>query len=105
RELRRQAGPASLPSPQDHERRDRVSDGIVARLRAPLAGRADFSAVLEPGWTSMSPAELARRPVSVAGRSGNLGDLFELSGEACGRIRFEGDLRLADRLAAGLVEG
>jgi formylmethanofuran dehydrogenase subunit C len=82
-----------------------VSDGIVARLRASLAGRADFSGVLETGWTSMSPADLARRPVSVAGRPATLGDLFELSGEANGRIRFEGDLRLADRLAAGLVEG
>jgi formylmethanofuran dehydrogenase subunit C len=82
-----------------------VSDGIVARLRAPLTGRADLGEALGPGWGSMSPVDLARRPVRVGGRSATLGDLFEVSGVPGGRIRFEGDLRQVDRLAAGLAEG
>jgi formylmethanofuran dehydrogenase subunit C len=53
----------------------------------------------------MDPAELARRPVGLGVRSVSLGDLFDLSGRASGCIRFEGDLRQADRLAAGLAEG
>jgi formylmethanofuran dehydrogenase subunit C len=34
-----------------------------------------------------------------------LGDLFDLTGQPEGRIRFVGDLQNADRLAAGLSEG
>jgi formylmethanofuran dehydrogenase subunit C len=82
-----------------------VTDGIIARLREPLAARADLGDALASGWGVLGPAELARRPVRVNGRAGFLGDLFDLSGQTAGRIRFEGDLRRADRLAAGLTEG
>jgi formylmethanofuran dehydrogenase subunit C len=82
-----------------------VSTGIVARLRAPLTGRADLGEVLGSGWGSRSAADLARRPVRLGGSSATLGDLFDLSGPASGTIRFEGDLRQVDRLAAGLAEG
>ena len=82
-----------------------MSDGIVARLRAPLAGRTDLGGMLPAGWTGLGADELARRPVGVAGRAAAAGDLFELGGTAAGRIRFEGALAGADRIAAGLAEG
>ncbi len=82
-----------------------MSDGIVARLRAPLEGRADLAEALPPGWTSLGPAELARRPARVAGRSAALGDLFDLRGDPAGRIRFEGAVGAADRIGAGLAHG
>jgi len=82
-----------------------VSDGIVARLRAPLTVRADLGEVLVPGWASLGPADLANRPVRLDGRSARLGDLFDVSGQPAGRIRFDGDLRQADCLATGLSEG
>jgi formylmethanofuran dehydrogenase subunit C len=82
-----------------------VSNGVVARLRAPLTERADLGEVLGAGWGSMSPADLARRPVRMGGRAATFGDLFEVGGQAGGSIRLEGDLRQVDRLAAGLTEG
>jgi formylmethanofuran dehydrogenase subunit C len=83
-----------------------VSDGIVASLRAPIRGRADFGAVLAGSWSALSAVELARRTVVLDGEApAPLGDLFALSGAPSGRIRFEGDLRAGDRLGAGLSEG
>ncbi len=82
-----------------------MSEGIIARLRAPLSGRADLGEVLTPGWVTLGPGDLAVRPVRIDGRLAAVGDLFDLSGQPAGRIRFEGDLRHADRLAAGLAEG
>ena len=83
-----------------------MSGGTVARLRAPLRQRADFSEVLAGNWAALSETELAQRPVYLA-RDGRmpLGEIFDLKGEPAGRIRFEGDLELADRLAVGLTEG
>ncbi len=82
-----------------------MSDGILARLRTPLTERADLGEVLGAGWGSLSPAELARRPVRMGGRTATFGDLFELGGQAAGSIRLQGDLRQVDRLAAGLADG
>jgi formylmethanofuran dehydrogenase subunit C len=83
-----------------------VSDGIVASLRSPLRGRADFGEVLAGSWGGLSAADLARRPVILdGGATAALGDLFSLSGTPAGLIRLEGDLRGADRLGAGLSEG
>jgi formylmethanofuran dehydrogenase subunit C len=84
-----------------------VSDGLVVRLKAPLPGRADFSDTLAGGWSSLSAADLARRPIRLDGESrlAALGDLFDVRGEPAGRIRLEGDLTLGDRLGAGLSEG
>ena len=81
-----------------------MSEGLIARLRAPLRGRADLSEILSTGWTSLKAAELARRPVR-AEEPLTVGELFDVSGEPGGRIRFEGDLALADRVGAGLSEG
>jgi formylmethanofuran dehydrogenase subunit C len=83
-----------------------VSTGLVARLKTPLGQRADFSDVLAGSWTTLSAGELAQRPVYLQ-QDGEapLGDLFELKGEPRGRIRFLGDLTLADRIGAGLSEG
>jgi formylmethanofuran dehydrogenase subunit C len=83
-----------------------VSGGLVARLRSALAERGDFGEVLSQPWSTLSARELADRPVYLE-RSGRVrfGDLFELTGEPGGRIRFGGDLRNADRLGAGLNEG
>lgn len=78
--------------------------GLVARVRTP--GLADFSAVLAGAWTALGPAELARRPVAVAGRGDvPLGDLCDVSGTADGTIRFTGDVGQIVRLGAGLGEG
>lgn len=83
-----------------------MSDGIVASLRAPIRGRADLGAVLAGSWGALAPAELARRTVLLDGEHpAPFGDLFTLSGTPAGLIRLEGDLRAADRVAAGLSEG
>lgn len=83
-----------------------MSDGIVASLRAPIRGRADFGQVLAGSWTGLPPVELARRTVLLDGESpAPLGDLFDITGTPAGAMRFEGDLRAADRLGAGLAEG
>ena len=67
---------------------------------------ADLSEALPAGWTTLSAAELARRPVFVAaGNAASLGDLFDLAGTPAGSIRFEGDLSNASRIGAGLAEG
>ena len=83
-----------------------MSDGVVARLRAPLKQRADFTEVLTGPWSALSPRELAQRRVYLESDGAvALGDMFELKGEPSGRIRFTGDLLMADRLGAGLTEG
>jgi formylmethanofuran dehydrogenase subunit C len=83
-----------------------VSDGIVASLRASIRGRADLGEVLAGDWTALPAAELARRPVTLDGdASATLGDLFELSGNSTGLVRFEGELGSVDRMAAGLSAG
>ena len=80
--------------------------GIVARLTAPLPGPADFGAVLAGDWTALPAAELARRPVELAGRDAvPLGELCSVSGESDGSIRFEGDFHAARRLGAALTGG
>jgi formylmethanofuran dehydrogenase subunit C len=79
--------------------------GLVARLTAP-AEPADFSAVLAGAWAALAPADLARRPVVVAGRGElPLGDVCEVTGTPDGTIRFTGDLGRVTRLGAGLTEG
>ncbi len=83
-----------------------MSEGIVASLRAPIRGRADLGDVLAGSWSGLTPADLARRTVVLDGDApAPLGDLFAVSGTPAGTVRFEGDLRAADRLAAGLSEG
>ena len=42
-----------------------MSTGLVARLKAPLRQRADFSRVLVGSWTTLSAGELAQRPVHL----------------------------------------
>jgi formylmethanofuran dehydrogenase subunit C len=83
-----------------------VSDGITARLRAALEQTADFSEVLTGAWGALEAGELAEHRVSILGGGAvALGDLFEVTGHAGGRIRFTGDLSKANRLGAGLSEG
>jgi formylmethanofuran dehydrogenase subunit C len=83
-----------------------VSDGLVARLRAPLAGDADLGEVLAGPWASLEPGALARRQVYLGGMSrATFGDLFDVTGHPGGRIQFSGDLSNANRLGAGLAEG
>lgn len=83
-----------------------MSDGIIARLRSTLEKPTDFSEVLAGSWGALEAGELAARRVSMAGDgSVTLGDLFEVTGQAGGRIRFTGDLSRAHRLGAGLSEG
>lgn len=83
-----------------------MSKGLVARLKAPLGQRADFSEVLAGSWTALGASELARRPVYLdRDEPVPLGEIFEVKGEPTGCIRFVGNLELVDRLAAGLIEG
>jgi formylmethanofuran dehydrogenase subunit C len=79
--------------------------GLTAKLRAPLPA-ADCSAVFGGLWTAAPAADLARRPVLVAGRGAvPLGELCELSGEPDGSVRLVGDWHQAGRVGAGLTEG
>ena len=80
--------------------------GLVARAKAPLKQRADFAEVLAESWTTLPAAEMARRPVYLE-RDGQvqLGELFDLSGDPDGRIRFSGEMESVDRLGAGLSQG
>ena len=80
--------------------------GLVAQLRTPLRQRVDFSEALAGHWTGLSARDLAARPVYLeADGPARLGELFDIKGEPNGSIRFEGDLELVDKLAAGLSEG
>jgi formylmethanofuran dehydrogenase subunit C len=83
-----------------------VSAGLEARLKVALQQRADFSEVLAEPWTTLQASQMAQRPVFLE-REGRvlLGDLFSLTGEPGGRIRFAGNLELADRIGAGLSQG
>jgi formylmethanofuran dehydrogenase subunit C len=83
-----------------------MSGGLLARLKSGLTERGDFGEVLSSPWATLSAREVAERPVYLE-RTGRvrLGDLFELTGEAGGKIRFAGSLSNADRVAAGLTEG
>jgi formylmethanofuran dehydrogenase subunit C len=83
-----------------------MSDGIVARLRAPLKAPTDLSEALGGEWTALPPLELARRPLTPGdSKTAAVGDLFEVTGTPSGRIRFEGDLTNANGLGAGLMQG
>lgn len=83
-----------------------MTDGLVARLRSALQQRADFADVLAGSWASLSLRDLAERPVYLESDGPvALGEMFELTGEPKGRIRFTGDLALADRLGAGMTDG
>ena len=80
--------------------------GLAVKLRASLETAADCSAVLAGAWSGITPADLARRPVGLAGRgSVPLGELCELTGTPDGSVRFVGEWGRADRLGAGLAEG
>ena len=83
-----------------------MSDGLVAQLKAPLPERGDFGEILVQPWAALPAREMAERPVYLE-RQGRvpLGDLFDITGEPNGHIRFVGDLQNADRLGAGLSEG
>jgi formylmethanofuran dehydrogenase subunit C len=83
-----------------------VSGGLIAQLKAALSQRGDFGEVLAQPWAALSAREMADRPVYLE-REGRvrLGDLFDITGEPEGRIRFVGDLQKADRLGAALNEG
>jgi formylmethanofuran dehydrogenase subunit C len=80
--------------------------GLQVKLRTALDVAADCSAVLAGPWGRLAAADLARRPVALAGRGPvPLGELCEVSGDPDGRVRFVGDWRRAARLGAGLAEG
>ena len=79
---------------------------MVATLKTPLRQRVACAEILSGSWTHLSARELAGRPVYLE-RDGQvaLGEIFELRGVPGGRIRFVGNLELADGFAAGLSEG
>jgi formylmethanofuran dehydrogenase subunit C len=83
-----------------------VSQGLTARLTSPLRQRADFAEVLAEPWAALAALAIAERPVylELDGRV-TLGDLFEITGSPGEEIRFQGDLKLADRLGSGLSAG
>jgi formylmethanofuran dehydrogenase subunit C len=62
--------------------------------------------VLAGSWIGLGAGDIARRPVSIAGRAVvPLGELCEVTGEPNGSVRFVGDWGRATRLGAGLTEG
>jgi formylmethanofuran dehydrogenase subunit C len=79
---------------------------MVATLRVPLRQRVGCAEILSGSWTHLSALELAARPVYLE-RDGQvaLAEIFELKGAPSGRIRFVGNLELADGFGAGLSEG
>jgi formylmethanofuran dehydrogenase subunit C len=80
--------------------------GLRVTLRETPDAPADCSAVLAGKWMGLSAGDLARRPVSIAGRAAvPLGELCEVSGEPDGSVRFVGDWAQATRVGAGLTEG
>lgn len=80
--------------------------GLQVKLRGALDTLADCSALLAGEWGKLTAADLARRPISIAGRGPvSLGELAEVSGEPDGTTRFLGDWRRAARLGAGLLAG
>lgn len=83
-----------------------MSGGLVARLKASLPERGDFGEVFAQPWGALTARQMAERPVYLESKGRvTLGDLFDLTGEPEGRIRFVGDLQNADRLGAWLGEG
>ena len=82
-----------------------MSGGLVARLRTPLQSRVDLGEVLIGSWAGLGAAEVASRPALLGGKGVTMGELFEVKGKPAGRLRFEGDLGMADRIGAGLGEG
>lgn len=82
-----------------------MSDGLVARLRKPLKTRVDLGEVLPGNWVGLGAVEVSKRPALLGGDAVPLGELFEVNGKPAGRLRFEGDLAMADRIGAGLGEG
>ncbi len=82
-----------------------MSDGLVARLRKPLKTRVDLGEILLGNWVGLGAVEVAKRLALLGGDAVPLGELFEVKGKPAGRLRFEGDLAMADRIGAGLSEG
>jgi formylmethanofuran dehydrogenase subunit C len=80
--------------------------GLQVKLRGALDAAADCSALLAGEWGRLTAADLARRPVAVAGHGPvSLGELAEVSGEPDDTVRFLGDWRRAARLGAGIQAG
>jgi formylmethanofuran dehydrogenase subunit C len=80
--------------------------GLQVTLRGALDAAADCSALLAGEWGRLTAADLARRPVAIAGRGPvSLGELADISGEPDDTVRFLGDWRRAARLGAGIQAG
>jgi formylmethanofuran dehydrogenase subunit C len=83
-----------------------VSDGLVLSLRDAPGATLDLGGLLREPWMDLAAPELARRPVEVTGAGlVPAGELFDIRGTPAGLLRFEGDLRHARGLAAGLAGG
>jgi formylmethanofuran dehydrogenase subunit C len=80
--------------------------GLRLTLRAPLSERINLGPAFATPWAEASAADVARREV-WAPRSGpaRLGDFFAVDGTPDGSVTLFGDLRLAERVGAGLAEG
>jgi formylmethanofuran dehydrogenase subunit C len=80
--------------------------GLRLTLRSRLSERIDLGPAFAAPWTADTAADFARRSAWSAG-SGSLplGDIFSVGGSPDGSMTIAGDLRLAERLGAGLTEG
>ena len=101
-------GPHHFHLRQDHGG-DRVSDGLVAAPARRRSAAAPTSArCFAASWGALTRGG-AGAPAGAspkAERPRPLGDLFDVARQRRqGPIRFQGDLRRADRLGAGLAEG
>ncbi len=78
---------------------------ITLTLRVPLDGQLDLDGILPERMADLAETAIAALPVSLAGRACSLGDVFTVRGDRSAHLRFEGDLRHAVRLGAGMGSG
>lgn len=82
-----------------------MSDVVTLTLRASLEERVELDGITADRLAPLSEGEIAALPIRIGRRPARLGDLFEVTGGGAARVVIEGDLRLADGLAAGTTAG
>jgi formylmethanofuran dehydrogenase subunit C len=78
---------------------------ITLTLRRPPDGRIDASTIAADRFASLSAPAIAALELWVGRQRVALGDLFDVRGEPSDDVRVVGELRLVDRLGAGMGGG
>lgn len=82
-----------------------MSDPIVLRPRAPLAGTLDLTGVVPDRLAALSNAEIGALIVRYGGEPVRLGEVLSIQGERSPRVHFIGDFSRATALGAGMKDG